>query len=369
MEMSRQRIRSSVLESSTEKCPHCGGTGHVRSVSSVTLHLLRMIEEMLLKGATHNLIVRTAFGSRALCAQPQARASARPRKPLPDHHHGQCRRECRRRAAVPDREGRAGAQRRRRQGDPGATTGRAAAVEEDEDVFEETEDEAEDETRASLGARRSPVRMMAKPKPTRPSKSRPRDRKAARRKARTDSGADAAVAADAGADAKVPRVAAGRAKAAWSSRRPRTRYRMQRRTMATKAPPRPAKPRTKVRRQPRANRTDKQFPANPALMPSGGAAAVDAVADGATGADARAKPGRAPNGHDGEARDGQHGVEPEVADAIADLGGPSREDAPIAPEQHSPQPFEPVARDLAVETARARASAGASASASTRVSA
>src|SRR5205085_2789978 len=41
------------------KCPHCGGSGHVRSVSSVTLHLLRMIEEMLLKGATHNLIVRT----------------------------------------------------------------------------------------------------------------------------------------------------------------------------------------------------------------------------------------------------------------------------------------------------------------------
>src|SRR5918911_5079315 len=59
MEMSRQRIRSSVLESSTDRCPHCGGTGHVRSVSSVALHLLRMIEEMLLKGATHNLIVRT----------------------------------------------------------------------------------------------------------------------------------------------------------------------------------------------------------------------------------------------------------------------------------------------------------------------
>ncbi len=59
LEMSRQRIRSSVLESSTEKCPHCGGTGHVRSVSSVALQLLRAIEEMLLKGATHNLIVRT----------------------------------------------------------------------------------------------------------------------------------------------------------------------------------------------------------------------------------------------------------------------------------------------------------------------
>src|SRR5947208_14128773 len=59
LEMSRQRIRSSVLESSTEKCPHCGGTGHVRSVSSVTLQLLRSLEEMLLKGATHNLNGRT----------------------------------------------------------------------------------------------------------------------------------------------------------------------------------------------------------------------------------------------------------------------------------------------------------------------
>jgi len=59
LEMSRQRIRSSVLESSTEKCSHCGGTGHVRSVSSVSLQLLRSLEEMLLKGATHNLIVRT----------------------------------------------------------------------------------------------------------------------------------------------------------------------------------------------------------------------------------------------------------------------------------------------------------------------
>jgi ribonuclease E len=57
--MSRQRIRSSVLESSTDKCPNCGGTGHVRSVSSVALQLLRAIEEMLLKGATHNLTVRT----------------------------------------------------------------------------------------------------------------------------------------------------------------------------------------------------------------------------------------------------------------------------------------------------------------------
>jgi ribonuclease E len=59
LEMSRQRIRSSVLESSTEVCPQCGGTGHVRAVGSVALQLVRAVEETLLKGATHNLIVRS----------------------------------------------------------------------------------------------------------------------------------------------------------------------------------------------------------------------------------------------------------------------------------------------------------------------
>jgi ribonuclease E len=59
LEMSRQRIRASVLESSTEPCPQCGGTGHVRSVASVALQLLRGLEEILMRGATHNLVVRT----------------------------------------------------------------------------------------------------------------------------------------------------------------------------------------------------------------------------------------------------------------------------------------------------------------------
>jgi ribonuclease E len=59
LEMSRQRIRASVLESSTEKCPYCGGTGHVRSVSSLALQLLRALEEQLMRGATHNFVART----------------------------------------------------------------------------------------------------------------------------------------------------------------------------------------------------------------------------------------------------------------------------------------------------------------------
>lgn len=59
LEMSRQRIRASVLESTMQTCPHCNGTGHVRSQSSVALHVLRGIEEYLLKNTTHNITVRT----------------------------------------------------------------------------------------------------------------------------------------------------------------------------------------------------------------------------------------------------------------------------------------------------------------------
>jgi ribonuclease E len=59
LEMSRQRIRTGVLESSSVPCPHCGGAGHVRATPSVALHILRSVEESLIKSATHNLCVRT----------------------------------------------------------------------------------------------------------------------------------------------------------------------------------------------------------------------------------------------------------------------------------------------------------------------
>ena len=60
MEMSRQRIRASVLESTMKPCPHCGGAGHVRSDSSVALHVVRAIEEFLLKDSRSHITVKTA---------------------------------------------------------------------------------------------------------------------------------------------------------------------------------------------------------------------------------------------------------------------------------------------------------------------
>ncbi len=59
LEMSRQRIRTGVLEGSTVICPHCAGAGTVRSTASIALHVLRLLEDLLIKDASHNLVVRS----------------------------------------------------------------------------------------------------------------------------------------------------------------------------------------------------------------------------------------------------------------------------------------------------------------------
>jgi ribonuclease E len=59
LEMSRQRIRTGVLEGSTVVCPHCQGAGVVRSTASIALHVLRVLEDALIKSSTHDVTVRT----------------------------------------------------------------------------------------------------------------------------------------------------------------------------------------------------------------------------------------------------------------------------------------------------------------------
>ncbi len=63
LEMSRQRLRASVLESTMQVCPHCGGTGHVRSESSVALLVIRAVEEFLLKDSRCHITVRTPIST------------------------------------------------------------------------------------------------------------------------------------------------------------------------------------------------------------------------------------------------------------------------------------------------------------------
>ena len=62
LEMSRQRLRPSLVEASTQPCPHCGGTGLIRSTESTALHVLRAIEEegMRRRSAEISVYVPTA---------------------------------------------------------------------------------------------------------------------------------------------------------------------------------------------------------------------------------------------------------------------------------------------------------------------
>ncbi len=81
MEMSRQRLRTGVLEASTRVCPHCEGTGLVRTASSSALSALRLIEEEAARGhgsqitlqASQEATIYILNNKRAELAQIEAR--------------------------------------------------------------------------------------------------------------------------------------------------------------------------------------------------------------------------------------------------------------------------------------------------------
>jgi ribonuclease E len=58
MEMSRQRLRTGVLEASTKPCPHCEGSGLMRTASSAGLSALRMLEDEAARGRGSRIILR-----------------------------------------------------------------------------------------------------------------------------------------------------------------------------------------------------------------------------------------------------------------------------------------------------------------------
>ena len=67
MEMSRQRLRTGVLEASTRECPHCEGTGLVRTASSSALSALRLIEEEAARGNGNQIVLQASQEATIYC--------------------------------------------------------------------------------------------------------------------------------------------------------------------------------------------------------------------------------------------------------------------------------------------------------------
>jgi ribonuclease E len=338
MEMSRQRIRSSVLESSTDKCPHCGGTGHVRSVSSVTLHLLRMIEEMLLKGATHNIIVRTRTEV-ALYALNHKRAHLRDLESRfqititinADASVG---------AAQPfliEKGEQMHSVEAAKALLAQAVPAPAPAEEEDQDDYEEVEDEeveeaeagearGEAETETEAGAEAAGEGAEAEAGEREPRRRRrrrgrgrggDRDERGPREDVAGEAGSREAGSREAGAREAGAEGASAVAGAGESDAEGEAADGEQ--SARTDESGEERRRRRRGRRGGRRNRRGRD-----------GEGTEGSYAEGA-------------NGHDGESReDAPEGIEPEVADAAADLDRPSHAQAELP--YHEPQPFEPVAR-------------------------
>jgi ribonuclease E len=62
LELSRQRLRSSLIEASTQVCPHCGGTGTIRSTESTALVVLRALEEEGIRRRTAEITLYVPTG-------------------------------------------------------------------------------------------------------------------------------------------------------------------------------------------------------------------------------------------------------------------------------------------------------------------
>ena len=136
MEMSRQRLRTGVLEASTRQCPHCEGTGLVRTASSAGLSALRLIEEEAARGRGSLLTLR-ASQEATIYVLNRKRADI---AEIEDRYGVQV-------EIIPDREEEGARMVVEASGPPPAYAPRieALVVEEDEDDLDEVEIEEEEE--------------------------------------------------------------------------------------------------------------------------------------------------------------------------------------------------------------------------------
>ena len=80
LEMSRQRLRPSLGESSHIPCPRCDGQGTIRDVESLALSILRIIEEEAMKDMTAKIVVKVPIDAATFLLNEK-------RKPISDIQH------------------------------------------------------------------------------------------------------------------------------------------------------------------------------------------------------------------------------------------------------------------------------------------
>ena len=97
MEMSRQRLRTGVLEASTRPCAHCDGTGLMRTASSAGLSALRMLEDEAGRGRGSRIVLRAGREAAVYLLNKKRAEIGRGRGALRRRHRGADRRQSRRR--------------------------------------------------------------------------------------------------------------------------------------------------------------------------------------------------------------------------------------------------------------------------------
>jgi ribonuclease E len=150
MEMSRQRLRTGVLEASTKACPHCEGTGLMRTASSAGLSALRIIEDEAARGRGDRILLRAGREAaiyllnkkRSELAEIEARYGVTIEVMIEESFEGA-------RMSVESSGPRPMAPPRPVQEAP-------PIIDEDEDDFVEEEDEGEDEDEDEAEAKRGP---------------------------------------------------------------------------------------------------------------------------------------------------------------------------------------------------------------------
>ena len=85
--MSRQRLRTGMVEGSTTLLPDCQGTGIVRSIESVALDVLRALEDWLITDGVVPLVATTAVDVALYILNQKRVASEGYRAALPHPHH------------------------------------------------------------------------------------------------------------------------------------------------------------------------------------------------------------------------------------------------------------------------------------------